>query len=289
VKSVEAEDAVGRRGACPSYATKSASWRDLHHGRSARGFSIVTHVGLAASGTRSPGGAQARGTASETGFTGSGRTKTRPSPRGFELGGIGGVNAIKRDHDEPGHRVRPRRGDLGRQAEILLPAHEAQHPMQGPLGLLLGRPPASEAQQLGKLHERRDLDPRPPPTSFGYLRRSANMRPVSTRSGENTRWKSWPSPDLFQQLPPVPGGADRQGGLVADQGARGEVCGHPQLHRPSSHPRQDAFAEVTDDEAIFTSYHAPGERDAHSPRFPAWARCGREPRRVVSRLLSVGA
>ena len=32
-----------------------------------------------------------------------------------------------------------------------------------------------------------------PPTSLGYLRRSANTRPVSTRSGLKARWKSAPA------------------------------------------------------------------------------------------------
>ncbi|CAB5141921.1 unannotated protein [freshwater metagenome] len=38
-----------------------------------------------------------------------------------------------------------------------------------------------------------------PPTNFGYLRRSANTRPVNTRSGEKTKVKSLPAvkPDTF--------------------------------------------------------------------------------------------
>ena len=32
-----------------------------------------------------------------------------------------------------------------------------------------------------------------PPTNFGYLRRSANTRPVNTRSGEKTNVKSLPA------------------------------------------------------------------------------------------------
>ena len=53
-----------------------------------------------------------------------------------------------------------------------------------------------------------------PPTSFGYLRRSAKTRPVSTRSGEKTRWKSLPSvsPEIssiigFQRFRVVPTGS----------------------------------------------------------------------------------
>ena len=63
-----------------------------------------------------------------------------------------------------------------------------------------------------------------PPTSFGYLRRSANTRPVRTRSGENTRWKPSPatSPEPCSSIGRVAGagGADRQGGLVGDKRAR---------------------------------------------------------------------
>ena len=38
--------------------------------------------------------------------------------------------------------------------------------------------------------------------SLGYLRRSAKTRPVRTRSGEKTRWKSWPSvrPETFSSI-----------------------------------------------------------------------------------------
>ena len=53
-----------------------------------------------------------------------------------------------------------------------------------------------------------------PPTSFGYLRRSAKTRPVSTRSGEKTRSKSTPSvrPEAssssgFQRVRVVPTGS----------------------------------------------------------------------------------
>ncbi|CPU67164.1 Uncharacterised protein [Mycobacteroides abscessus] len=49
---------------------------------------------------------------------------------------------------------------------------------------------------------------------MGYLRRSANTRPVSTRSGEKTRWKSSPStsPEIsssmgFQRWRVVPTGS----------------------------------------------------------------------------------
>ena len=63
-----------------------------------------------------------------------------------------------------------------------------------------------------------------PPTSLGYLRRSANTRPVSTRSGENTSQKSLPStrpePRLEAGFQRVRGGADRQGRLVDHHRAR---------------------------------------------------------------------
>ena len=108
-----------------------------------------------------------------------------------------------------------------------------------------------------------------PPTSFGYRRRSAKTRPVSTRSGLNTRWKSRAGGQagalLQHRRPAVAGGADRQRGLVADQRAR--AAGRAAMARVADvHPAEVRHARRRRRTA------APRPRRPRTRRPPRWCR-----------------